>query len=94
MISVIVPIYNVAPYLAQCLDSVQRQTYSDMQVIMVNDGSTDDSPDIAQQYVQQDKRFTLVNQANGGLSAARNTGLAAPLPLRVFFTSLGTALSL
>lgn len=76
MISVIVPIYNVAPYLAQCLDSVQRQTYSDMQVIMVNDGSTDDSPDIAQQYVQQDKRFTLINQANGGLSAARNTGLA------------------
>ena len=75
MISVIVPIYNVAPYLAQCLDSLQRQTYSDMQVVLVNDGSTDDSPAIAHRYVQQDKRFILVNQANGGLSAARNTGL-------------------
>lgn len=76
MISVIVPIYNVAPYLAKCLDSVRQQTYSDLQVILVDDGSTDDSPAIAQQYAEMDKRFILISQPNSGLSAARNAGLS------------------
>lgn len=75
MISVIVPIYNVAPYLKQCLDSLLHQSYRDWQGILVNDGSTDDSLAIAEQYVQADNRFTLYSQPNSGLSAARNTGL-------------------
>ena len=76
MLSIIVPIYNVADYLASCLRSIQQQTYTDFEVVMVDDGSTDESALIAAQWVQQDVRFRLVNQANGGCASARNHGLA------------------
>ena len=72
-ITVIVPVYNVERYLDQCLDSLQCQTYPNLQVLIVNDGSTDRSPQIAWQRVQQrPDRFCLLQKPNGGLSDARN----------------------
>ena len=77
MISVIVPVYNVEKYLEECLDSIQNQTYSDIEVILVNDGSLDNSKDICEKYCKEDNRFKLINQANQGQSVARNKGVAA-----------------
>ena len=77
MISVIVPVYNVETYLEECLDSIQNQSYTDLEVILVNDGSTDDSQAICELYCQADKRFRLINQSNQGQSVARNTGVTA-----------------
>ena len=74
-ISLILPIYNVAPFLEQCLDCIVSQTFQNFEVIMVNDGSTDGSDLIAQRYAKEYDNFFLVNQENGGLSAARNTGI-------------------
>ena len=73
-ISIIVPIYNVEDYLKECLDSIQNQTFTDFECIMVNDGSTDSSKEIAEQYLV-DNRFYLLNQTNSGQSVARNKGL-------------------
>ena len=73
--SVIIPVYNVEQYLRDCLDSVLNQTFSDWEAICVNDGSTDGSAAILEEYVVRDKRFKIVTQSNGGLSAARNTGM-------------------
>ena len=75
LISVIVPVYNVEEYLEECLNSIQHQTYTDIEVILVNDGSTDASKEICERYCQQDPRFHLINQANKGLSGARNRGM-------------------
>lgn len=75
MISFIVPVYNVAPYLPQCLDSLVNQTYRDLEIICVNDGSTDDSLRILREYEARDKRVKVINQTNQGLSGARNTGI-------------------
>ena len=75
MISVIVPVYNVETYLEECLDSIQNQTYTNLEVLLVNDGSTDGSQAICERYCQTDKRFRLMNQTNQGLSAARNKGV-------------------
>ena len=77
MISVIVPVYNVETYLEECLDSIQNQTYTDLEVILVNDGSTDGSQAICERYCQTDKRFRLMNQTNQGQSVARNNGVTA-----------------
>ena len=75
LISIVVPIYNVENYLRQCLDSIQNQTYKKFECIMVNDGSTDSSQQIAEEYLT-DNRFKLINQSNKGLSGARNTGIS------------------
>ena len=77
MISVIIPVYNVENYLEECLKSVQTQTYTNIEVILVNDGSTDKSKLICERYCKEDRRFQLLNQENQGLSAARNNGVAA-----------------
>ena len=77
MISVIIPVYNVENYLEECLNSVQHQTYTNIEVILVNDGSTDKSKLICERYCKEDRRFHLLNQENQGLSAARNNGVAA-----------------
>ena len=74
LITFIVPIYNVERYLKECLDSIQQQTYPYFECIMVNDGSTDSSASIAEEYLF-DNRFRLIHQQNQGLSAARNTGI-------------------
>ena len=73
-VSVVIPIYNVAPYLRQCLDSVAEQTLNDIEIICVDDGSTDESPNILREYEEKDKRFYVVRQQNGGPGKARNTG--------------------
>ena len=77
MISIIVPIYNVEKYLEECLDSIKNQTYTDIEVVLVNDGSTDGSKEICERYCEQDCRFKLINQENQGQSVARNNGVAA-----------------
>ncbi|WP_394989606.1 glycosyltransferase [uncultured Helicobacter sp.] len=73
---IIVPIYNVQAYLHQCLDSLINQTYTHFKAILINDGSTDLSGQIAQEYCDKDSRFVLITQQNAGLSMARNAGLA------------------
>ena len=75
MISVIVPVYNVEEYLEECLESIQYQTYTDIEVILVNDGSTDSSKEICERFCQGDSRFKLINQENKGQSVARNRGV-------------------
>lgn len=74
-VSIVVPIYNVERYLNRCLDSIRRQTYKNIQVIMVNDGSKDSSRKIAATFESIDDRFLLVDKENGGLSSARNYGM-------------------
>jgi CDP-glycerol glycerophosphotransferase len=76
-VSVVVPIYNVEAYLEPCLDSAAAQTMGDLDIVMVDDGSTDGSAAIARDYARRDKRFRLLTQPNAGLSAARNTGIDA-----------------
>ena len=83
--SVIIPVYNVEAYLQACLDSVLNQTFEDWEAICVNDGSTDNSAAILEEYGHKDGRFKIVNQPNGGLSAARNTGLKAAAGEYVLF---------
>ncbi|MFD0528604.1 glycosyltransferase family 2 protein [Kitasatospora arboriphila] len=73
-LSVVVPIYNVERYLEECLDSIAAQTFSDLECVMVDDGSKDGSAAIAEAYAAKDSRFRLVRQENKGLGAARNTG--------------------
>lgn len=75
LISVIIPVYNTASYLTECLDSVVNQNMSDMEIIVVNDGSTDGSLDIIRRYSERDERIILLNKANQGVSAARNEGI-------------------
>lgn len=75
--SVIIPVYNVEAYLRDCLDSVLNQTCADWQAICVNDGSTDGSAVILNEYAARESRVKVVTQPNGGLSAARNTGIKA-----------------
>ena len=74
LISIIVPIYNVEAYLEECLDSIQSQTYNNIEVILVNDGSTDASKEICERFCRQDSRFYFMNQLIKGLSGARNRG--------------------
>lgn len=74
-ISFIIPVYNVATYLPKCLDSVLGQTFNDIEVICVNDGSTDESGEILKNYAAKDKRVKIIQQNNRGISAARNAGL-------------------
>lgn len=77
LVSVIIPVYNVEKYLEQCLDSVINQTYQNLQIILVDDGSTDGCPQICEQYAAKDPRVEVIHRKNGGLTAARNTGLTA-----------------
>lgn len=74
-VSIIVPVYNVEKYLRSCLDSIINQTFKDIEIICVNDGSTDNSLEILKEYSKKDDRIIIINQENKGLSAARNTGI-------------------
>lgn len=74
-ISVIIPIYNTAEFLPRCLDSVLGNTYWNIEVICVNDGSTDSSASVVEEFADKDTRIIALNQQNAGVSAARNTGL-------------------
>lgn len=75
MISVIVPVYNVEPYLRKCLDSIVNQTYRDLEILVIDDGSTDGSGKICDEYAEYDERIRVFHTVNRGLSAARNLGL-------------------
>ena len=75
LISIVVPIYNVEKYLRMCLDSIEQQTYSNIEVLLINDGSPDSSGEICQEYVARDSRFRYFEKENGGLSDARNYGI-------------------
>lgn len=75
LLSVIVPVYNTAPWLSRCLDSICAQTYQNLEILCVNDGSKDNSAEILEEYAAKDSRIRVFTQANAGLSAARNTAL-------------------
>ena len=93
MISVIIPVYNVEEYLEECLDSVKNQTYTDIEVILVNDGSIDNSQAICELYCEQDSRFHLINQENQGQSAARNHGVNASIGELITFVDSDDVIS-
>ena len=75
LVSIIVPVYNTGKYLDRCLDSIQSQTLKEIEIIVVNDGSTDSSLDIIKKHMENDSRIVLINQENGGQSLARNNGI-------------------
>lgn len=77
LISVIVPIYNVEKYLARCVESIRRQTYSNLEIILVDDGSPDACPQMCDQFASADARIKVIHKPNGGLSDARNAGIEA-----------------
>ena len=84
-VSVIIPIYNTAPYLPQALDSICNQTLQELQIILINDGSTDTSQEIIEAYAQKDSRIEWVTQANAGQGRARNVGLKKAVADYVYF---------
>ena len=75
MISIIIPIYKVAQYLDECVTSIIKQTYKDLEIILVDDGSPDECPQICDEWAKKDTRIKVVHKENGGLSSARNAGL-------------------
>jgi glycosyltransferase involved in cell wall biosynthesis len=77
LISIIIPIYNAERYLHQCIGSILDQTYQNIEIILVNDGSLDQCPTICDEYAAQDDRVTVIHKENGGVSSARNAGIAA-----------------
>lgn len=74
-ISVIIPVYNQSKYLKRCLDSVLNQSFNQLEIILINDGSTDESPQLCDEFAKKDDRITVIHQNNGGVSNARNSGL-------------------
>ncbi len=85
LISVIIPVYNVEEYLRECVDSVINQTYENLEIILVDDGSTDSSGRICDEYAEKDSRVSAIHQKNGGLSVARNTGLSKSNGVYIYF---------
>lgn len=77
LISVIVAVYNIEEYIARCIESIQKQSYQELEIILVDDGSTDTSGRICEEYAAIDDRIKVIHRENGGLSAARNTGIEA-----------------
>lgn len=75
LISVIVAVYNIEKYISRCIESIQNQTFTNLEVILVDDGSTDSAGEICDAYAEKDSRIKVVHRKNGGLSAARNTGI-------------------
>ncbi len=84
-LSIIMPIYNVAPYLDEALDSAENQTYKDLEIICVNDGSTDNSLEILEKHAEKDSRIRIISRENQGVSEARNVGLRASTGEYIYF---------
>ncbi|MDR2580208.1 MAG: glycosyltransferase [Fibromonadaceae bacterium] len=74
-ISIIIPVFNVEPYIRKCLDSVVNQTYANLEILLINDGSTDGSEKICDEYAEKDRRIKVFHKENGGVSSAKNVGL-------------------
>lgn len=85
LISIVVPVYNAAPFLHSCLQSIKKQSYSSFEVIMINDGSSDESESILSQYAQEDSHFLLFNQENRGLGYTRNRGISLSTGKYIYF---------
>ena len=83
--SVIIPVYNVEAYLERCIDSILLQDYQDLEIIIINDGSTDRSPNICEDYAEKDSRIKVIHQLNKGLPGARNSGLKIAKGEYIFF---------
>lgn len=90
LISVVIPIYNRESTLQKCVDSVLAQTYKNIEVILVNDGSTDRSGDICRRYEQIDPRVKVISKENGGLSSARNAGIDKSCGEYIFLSTATT----
>ena len=93
-ISILIPVYNVENYLSQCLDSILSQTFSNIEIICVNDGSTDKSPSILNEYAKKSDKIKIINQENAGLSETRNTGVEYAAGKYVLFVDSDQKLSL
>ena len=85
LISIIIPIYNTSKYLSKCIESAENQTYDNIEIILVNDGSTDDSPNICNHYKNKYKNIKVIHKENGGLSDARNAGINLSLGKYILF---------
>ena len=77
MISLVIPVYNLETKISRCIDSILRQSYKDFELILVDDGSNDNSGIVCDQYALKDKRIRVLHKANNGVSSARNTGIEA-----------------
>lgn len=84
-VSVVIPVYKVEPFLRRCVDSVLHQTLTDLDIVLVDDGSTDHCPQICDSYAQQDSRVQVIHKQNGGLASARNAGMRAATGEYLFF---------
>ena len=87
MISIIIPVYKVEKYLDKCIKSIVSQTYSNLEIILVDDGSPDESGKIADAYAVQDTRIKVIHKTNGGVSSARNSGIEAAKGDYICFTN-------
>lgn len=85
LVSIVVPVYNIEQYIPRCIESIQGQTYQELEIILVDDGATDQSGDICDEYAKQDARIHVLHQKNGGLSFARNQGAAQATGKYLFF---------
>lgn len=92
VISVIVPVYNAEHYLEECILSILHQTYHALQIILIDDGSTDHSGLICERFAETDNRITVIHQANAGVSAARNAGMQRAIGKYIIFTDSDDAL--
>ena len=75
LVSIIVPVYNAADHIARCIDSIRRQTYQNLEILLLNDGSRDVSFQVCQSYAGVDSRITVIDKENSGVSATRNLGM-------------------
>jgi len=85
LVSIIIPVYNVESYINQCIDSVIQQTYKNVEIILVDDGSDDSCPRICDEYARKDPRIRVIHKPNGGASDARNAGLAIAKGEYIYF---------